>query len=60
MASTGKVTVTTDHGTATSAEDFIYDPSIPTLNEWGMILFALLLMAVVVIVLKKRRGGVCS
>jgi len=57
--STGKVTVTTDHGTATSAEDFIFDPSIPTLNEWGMIMFGLLLMGFVVIVLKKRRGGVC-
>ncbi len=57
--STGKVTVTTDHGTATSAEDFIFDVPIPTLNEWGMIMFGLLLMGFVVIVLKKRRGGVC-
>jgi hypothetical protein len=57
--STGKVTVTTDDGTGTSAEDFIFDRSIPTLNEWGMILFGLLLLGATAIVLQKRRGSGC-
>ncbi|MCF8146618.1 MAG: IPTL-CTERM sorting domain-containing protein [Deltaproteobacteria bacterium] len=56
---TGKVTVTTDDGTATSVEDFMFDRSIPTLNEWGMILFGLLLLGATAIVLQKRRGSGC-
>jgi len=55
--STGKVTVTTDDGTATSIEDFIFDQPIqpiPTLNEWGMILFCLLILGATAIVLRKR------
>ena len=52
---TGKVTVTTDDGTGTSAQDFIFDQSIPTLNEWGMILFGLLLIGATAVVLQKRR-----
>lgn len=52
--STGKVTVTTDSGTATSAEEFTYAP-IPTLSEWGMLLLGLLLLSSTVFVLRKRR-----
>ena len=43
QGSTGKVTVTTDGGTATSTENFTFNAAIPTLSEWAMILLAILL-----------------
>ncbi len=54
QGSTGKVTVTTAAGTATSAVTFTFISAIPTLNEWALILLSILLLVSGVIVLRKR------
>lgn len=53
---TGKITVTTDGGTATSASTFTYTPTpIPTLNEWGLIGLSLLLIGIGYITIRRRQ-----
>ena len=55
--STGVVTVTTGGGTGTSSQTFTFtSTSIPTLNEWGIILFmGLILLAYIVMNRKQAR-----
>ena len=52
--STGKIIVTAPGGTATSAGIFTYIAPIPTLNEWAMMIFALILISTAILVLRKR------
>ncbi len=52
----GNITVTTPGGTAASHKEFYYAPPIPTLGEWGMILFGLLLLGGTFFVLRKGVG----
>jgi hypothetical protein len=55
QGSSGKITVTTDEGTATSADDFIFQAQIPTLGEWGLIMLALLLGGAGITITRRQR-----
>ncbi len=49
--------IETDYGRS-SSETTLFEPSIPTITEWGMIIMALLLMATGTIAVIRRRGKI--